>query len=386
MVTTGRRYIARWPVSDRATITSPFLAGAFGRGLSCSLRREPEAGYARPSRLDRGENVRQSLSAVKYEFIFARALMALAMLTLLAIALGGPQETRAGVMHASGGGESYQHHGGGAAGKAVVRKGLVHSSLKPAQPIWPQGYSLHDVQGWVRVVKNRFYPRLVFAQRRKGWRKFIRLLPNLTLAAILEHHAGQAALVQVSGEVTAYKGKNYLLLDANVVFPSARVPTAPKKLPSTTTRPVAQPFSRRTPPNPKKIIHALLSHHISGPAGLNAAPPDSVVRPPLPIPDTYRSRQWTALPEGTYIWNRCGRLLRNPVTHQWLFVFTSDGRGTGRAPIILLPCRQLAMLEAQNNGPDGGRAFIVSGEVTEYHHHNFLLLTAAERFYLLGRF
>lgn len=377
---------SRRAVRDRAKLTSRFPAGPFARWLHWSLLKDPGAGDAPPSRLASGQNFRQSFIAVKYEFIFSRPLMALAMPALLAIALGGPRETRAAVMPPSGVGESYQHHGGGAAGKAVVRKGLVHPSLKSAQPIWPQGYSLHDVQGWVRVVKNRSYPRLVFAHRRKGWPKFIRLLPNLTLAAILEHHASHASLVQVSGEVTAYKGKNYLLLDANVAFPSSRIPTSPEKLPATATRPAPHPFSRRTPPNPKKIIHSLLSHHISRPAGLNAAPPDSMVQPPLPAPGTYRSRQWTALPEGTYIWNQCGRLLRNPVTHQWLFVFRSDGRGTGRPPIILLPCRRLAVLEAQNNGPDGGKPFLVSGEVTEYHHHNFLLLTAAERFYLLDRF
>ncbi len=92
------------------------------------------------------------------------------------------------------------------------------------------------------------------------------------------------------------------------------------------------------------------------------------------------------LPEGTYIWNQRGRLLRNPATRQWLFVFTSDGPGPGFPPIILLPCRRLAMMETQNNGPDGGKPFIISGKITEYHHHNFLLLTAAQRFYMLDRF
>ena len=308
--------------------------------------------------------------------------MVSAMLVFLAISLGGPRQTRA----AAGVGESYPHHGRGRMGKAVVHKSVVHPSLKSAQPLWPQGFYLHEVRGWIRVVKDKSYPRLVFAHRRKGWRKSIRLLPNLTLAALLQHHGIQSSLVQVSGEVTAYKGKNYLLLDPSFTFISSQVPALPKKTPTTASSQPSHPFSRRTPPNPKKIIHSLLGYHISRPAGLNAAPPESAVQPPLPISRPYRSRQWTALPEGTYIWNQCGRLLRNPVTHQWLFVFTSDGRGEGRPPIILLPCRRLAMLENQNSGPDAGKPFVVSGEVTEYHHHNFLLLMASERFYLLDRF
>ncbi len=313
------------------------------------------------------------------------AVMVLAVPALLAILPGVLRQTRAAVMHPAGLGGSNQHHGGGTR-KTVAHKGPVHPSAKATHPLWPQGYYLHEVRGWIRILKNRSYPRLVFAHPRKGWRKFIRLLPNLTLATLLKHHAIQSSLVQVSGEVTAYMGENYLLLDANVTFPSSRRPASPEQAPTTATKKPPHRFSRRTPPNPKELIHSLLHYHISRPTGLNAAPPASAVRPPLPTPRTYHSRQWTALPEGTYIWNQRGRLLRNPVTGQWLFVFTSDGRGSGRPPIILLPCRRLAMLEAQNNGPDGGKPFIVSGEVTEYHHHNFLLLTSAERFYLLGRF
>ncbi len=312
-------------------------------------------------------------------------MMVLAALVMSALAISGPALTRAAVMRPAGWGGSNQHHGG-VTRETETHKGPVHPSVKTTHPLWPQGYYLHEVRGWIRIPKNRSYPRLVFARPRKGWRKFIRLLPNLTLATLLKHHAIQSALVQISGEVTAYKGENYLLLDANVTFPSLRRPASPEPAPTTATKKHPPRFSRRTLPNPKVLIHSLLHYRISRPTGLNAAPPASAVRPPLPTPRPYRSGQWTALPEGTYIWNQRGRLLRNPVTNQWLFVFMSDGRGTGRPPIILLPCRQLAKLEAQNNGPDRGKPFIVSGVVTEYHHHNFLLLTSAERFYLMDRF
>ena len=57
---------------DRATITSPFLAGPFGRRLRCSLLTDPLPGYARRSRLASGQNS----CAIKGEVVFARSLRA----------------------------------------------------------------------------------------------------------------------------------------------------------------------------------------------------------------------------------------------------------------------------------------------------------------------
>jgi len=79
--------------------------------------------------------------------------------------------------------------------------------------------------------------------------------------------------------------------------------------------------------------------------------------------------------EGQFIWNRVGRIVKDEKSGQWLFAFESDGTEMQDPPLGLLPCR---MLEAMENASEKGTKpvkFKISGQLTEYHNKNYLLVT-----------
>jgi hypothetical protein len=78
------------------------------------------------------------------------------------------------------------------------------------------------------------------------------------------------------------------------------------------------------------------------------------------------------LPDGYRIVDRPGRLVRQ--AEHWVFSFESRGRGAVEIPIRLLPNRLLEDMEVFSAGGTKPVVFVVSGEVTEYHNANYLLV------------
>ncbi len=78
------------------------------------------------------------------------------------------------------------------------------------------------------------------------------------------------------------------------------------------------------------------------------------------------------LPDGYRLVNRTGRLARD--ADYFVFAFESRGLGTPESPIRLLPNRLLEDMEIQSSGGTTPIVFIISGEVTEYHGVNYLLV------------
>jgi hypothetical protein len=93
----------------------------------------------------------------------------------------------------------------------------------------------------------------------------------------------------------------------------------------------------------------------------SALPPNTIV-PPTPklFPDGYR------------IVDRPGRLTREG--DYYTFTFESRGQGTPELPMRLLPNRLLEDMEIVSEGGTKSVVFLVSGELTEYHGVNYLLL------------
>ena len=80
------------------------------------------------------------------------------------------------------------------------------------------------------------------------------------------------------------------------------------------------------------------------------------------------------LREGQNVWNRVGRLVKDEKTGQWMFTFDADGKEMKDPPVGLLPCRMLmAMEKASEDGAKSVR-FRISGEVTEYHGKNYMIV------------
>jgi hypothetical protein len=78
------------------------------------------------------------------------------------------------------------------------------------------------------------------------------------------------------------------------------------------------------------------------------------------------------LPEGHYISNRRGRLVKR--ANYWLFIFESDGKALSDPPLKLLPNRWLEKMESDTTSSHQKIIFQVSGEITVYHGENYLLL------------
>lgn len=78
------------------------------------------------------------------------------------------------------------------------------------------------------------------------------------------------------------------------------------------------------------------------------------------------------LPDGHRLVDRQGRLARE--ADYFVFAFETRGQGEAEPPIRLLPNRLLEDVEVASEGATRPVVFIVSGEVTEYHGVNYLLL------------
>jgi hypothetical protein len=141
-----------------------------------------------------------------------------------------------------------------------------------------------------------------------------------------------------------------------------------------TSRP-ADPEPRREP-TPSEILRQLTKTD-------NAAP-RPIVRPvqpgqeqvtvaPTALPaNAIAPLAQKLMPDGYRVVDRPGRLTREG--DYWVLSFESRGRGETELPIRLLPNRLLEDMEMASSGGTKEVVFIISGEVTEYHGVNYLLV------------
>jgi hypothetical protein len=80
------------------------------------------------------------------------------------------------------------------------------------------------------------------------------------------------------------------------------------------------------------------------------------------------------LREGTFIVDRVGRLIKSDQTNAYEFVFESDSGTPADAPIRVLPNLKLMVMEDAIEGTSRELRFRVTGMLTEYRGHNYVLL------------
>jgi hypothetical protein len=80
------------------------------------------------------------------------------------------------------------------------------------------------------------------------------------------------------------------------------------------------------------------------------------------------------LREGTDVVDRVGRLQKTPDGTQTQFVFDSDARALHDPPMIILPNLKLMSMENAVSEASHDLRFRVTGTVTEYRGHNYILL------------
>ena len=159
--------------------------------------------------------------------------------------------------------------------------------------------------------------------------------------------------------------------------PATTQPAAEGKAgPARSTSHPADPEPKREP-TPSEILKNLIEK--------NNAAPKPVVRPTVPgqqqvttvAPGTLPANAVgpvtpKLMPDGYRIVDRPGRLAREG--DYWIFSFESRGRGETELPIRLLPNRLLEDMEMASAGGTKEIVFMISGEVTEYHGVNYLLI------------
>jgi hypothetical protein len=95
---------------------------------------------------------------------------------------------------------------------------------------------------------------------------------------------------------------------------------------------------------------------------------------PLPDAASSASSSIGILREGTDIIDRVGRIQKSADGQQTSFVFDSDGRAMKDAPLVILPNLKLMSMENAVNVASHDLRFRVTGTVTEYRGHNYILL------------
>ena len=245
------------------------------------------------------------------------------------------------------------------------------------------GSVLTNVPGKLILHIGSRYPDFEFIKPQKHWPHTIKLLPCLTLQAmeaIHEPHIGFA----VSGMLTRYHHKFYLLPDADVRLlgkPAPRVMTAPPAATEPETPARGHTISAQS------VLRNLLSHHISRPVQqLVTIQPMRTAKPIPDLPQPIGDLRLPAMREGSYIWNRPGRLLFNRPLDEWIFIFQADGEGLEEPPLIMLPCHLLQRMETRSAHQGTEIKFRVSGKITQFKGRNYLYTTYVEVAHNLGRF
>ncbi len=271
-------------------------------------------------------------------------------------------------------------------GSAATRPGenSTHAAVDAKAPRKLSTISYHNNQELNRILvkvaaykPGAFYVRLLPQRPTAG--PPLLALPNLTLEKLIAMSRKHPLLV-VSGRVSTFGNRAYLLLAPNIYRPSQfgeRAHVSDTKI------------SRRRASRERAfvVLSQLLSHSISAPASEHVIiRPAKMVKVPLQNMNRPGERWAPAVTQGTYIWNRMGRLLYDPILRQWVFVFLSDGRHAPDPPIILLPSPQLQQMQDLEKQAHSRAILRISGIVSEFRHRNFLMPTYVQLYHNLGRY
>jgi len=127
-------------------------------------------------------------------------------------------------------------------------------------------------------------------------------------------------------------------------------------------------------PSAEEILRQLMKERpaqVPIPPSEPGQPTEPAELPPTPLPGRPAPEQ-PLRPEGSMLVDRAGRLVREGTW--WTFVFESNRTRTDERPLRLLPNQMLETMEIASAGGTRSVIFVVSGEITEYHGMNYLLL------------
>jgi hypothetical protein len=212
------------------------------------------------------------------------------------------------------------------------------------------------------------YPLFVFdKQPNQSTVQPMFVLPNLQLMSMEDAASATRKNLEftVSGIVTEYKGRNYILLEPGPEDISRQTPSTS-----------FVPAGAHGPMPAEQMLSAMLA--ADGPS--TSAPPRSTppqndltsgsgaLPPKAPLLAT--------LPEPSQIFDRVCRLSPGVDSQQEQLILEADGAALQDPPLIVLPNLKLTALESAA-GDHHDTRFRVTGMVTEYRGRNYILLQKA---------
>jgi hypothetical protein len=170
----------------------------------------------------------------------------------------------------------------------------------------------------------------------------------------------------VSGHIYGYKGINYLEATSAPMVSTTPRPASESGSPqSSAPGPEAGPGRPSGDPRVADLIKALESQREG----------TRVLEPTKPLPAS-QAGGGAVMPEGKTIVRRRGRMVRGGAGG-WMFVMDSGTAGEGSVdrPLGLVPCMNLARMEALAGRTGDAQTFEVSGRVLTYEGRNYLVPT-----------
>jgi hypothetical protein len=225
-------------------------------------------------------------------------------------------------------------------------------------------------RGHLKKIEDSAYSEFVFDGSRGSALAPMLVLPNLQLMSMEDASAAtrEDLTFTVSGMVTEYRGKNYILLEPG---PEALNRQTPSPVPA------FEPAARGSASGGSASADQMLKEMLSADAPPAPPPPDAeaprkdlttgsgALPPGAPL--------LTVLPELTQIFDRVCRLSAcSDGLHEQL-TFDADGSSLHDPPLIVLPNLKLVDLEKAAGDLHNAR-MRVTGMVTEYRGRNYILL------------
>lgn len=206
------------------------------------------------------------------------------------------------------------------------------------------------------------------------------LLPCQRLAQLITkvNSPADAVGVSISGQVFAYRDRQYLLLSMFTFESSGSAPDVPPRTnPSTDF------------PRPRATAHAsadelmgTLEKRGGTPRAMGDVPTPPTSAPPAPdSPDAPKSQRVaervasSLKTEGTVITGKRGRIVRSGGDRSIAIAIDNDPDSPSPTPMPMLPCRLLETMEALVGQRGDALAVRFSGRVTVYQGKNYLLPT-----------
>jgi hypothetical protein len=190
------------------------------------------------------------------------------------------------------------------------------------------------------------------------------LLPNRVLEDMERWQASEESppTFTVSGDVTVFESRNWLMPKHAEVQTSI----APRNVPDVVQR------------DPDDEMRSGTAEGDSV-ADIVARLQQSVPTLPTTVDRGDEASPRSGPLDGTLILSRRGRLLRG--RHgAWVFVYDSDAWGMEDEPAVLLPSPTLTKLIRSGKGTDYRKPVLLSGSLTRYRGHTFLVPTGISKF------